>query len=132
MTVETASSSGAMQSALIGQILDSRWRVVKKLGEGGMGEVYAVEHIHIEKRRAMKLLRPEIVSNKEAVDRFRQEARSSSSIGHRNIIEIEDFGELPQGGIYMLMELLNGAPLNDLITQPMPIDRLLNILIHTR
>ena len=82
---------------MVGEVLDGRYRLIKKLGEGGMGEVYAAEHMHIEKRFAIKLLRPEIVSNEEAVKRFRQEARSSSSIGHRNIIAIDDFGELPDG-----------------------------------
>ncbi|HEX3474180.1 MAG TPA: serine/threonine-protein kinase [Kofleriaceae bacterium] len=117
--------------SLVGQILDGRYRIVRKLGEGGMGEVYAADHVHIEKKFAIKLLRPEIVSNAEAVTRFRQEARSSSSIGHRNIIAIEDFGQLSDGRIYMCMELLNGAALNDMITQPMGMDRLLNILIQT-
>src|ERR1051325_2802773 len=117
--------------SLVGQMLDGRYRIVRKLGEGGMGEVYAAEHVHIEKKFAIKLLRPEIVSNAEAVTRFRQEARSSSSIGHRNIIAIEDFGQLADGRIYMCMELLNGAALNDMIMQPMAVDRLLNILIQT-
>jgi len=117
--------------SLVGQILDGRYRIMSKLGEGGMGEVYAAEHVHIEKRFAIKLLRQEIVSNPEAVTRFRQEARSSSSIGHRNIIAIEDFGQLADGRIYMCMELLNGAALNDMITQPMAADRLLNIMIQT-
>src|SRR5262245_26464084 len=117
--------------SLVGQILDGRYRIFRKIGEGGMGEVYAAEHVHIEKKFAIKLLRSEIVSNAEAVQRFRQEARSSSSIGHRNIIAIEDFGQLADGRIYMCMELLNGAALNDMITQPMGVDRLLNILIQT-
>jgi eukaryotic-like serine/threonine-protein kinase len=123
--------SEAQSPSLIGQVLDGRYRITRKLGEGGMGEVFAAEHVHIEKRFAIKLLRPEIVSNPEAVTRFRQEARSSSSIGHRNIIAVEDFGQLTDGRIYMCMELLNGAALNDMLTQPMPIDRLLNILIQT-
>ncbi|MBA2540505.1 MAG: serine/threonine protein kinase, partial [Deltaproteobacteria bacterium] len=117
--------------SLVGEVLDNRYRITRKLGEGGMGEVYAADHIHIEKKFAIKLLRPEIVSNPEAVSRFRQEARSSSSIGHRNIIAIEDFGTLNDGRIYMCMELLNGAALNDLITTPQPVERLLNILIQT-
>ena len=117
--------------SLVGEVLDGRYKITRKLGEGGMGEVYAAEHVHIEKRFAIKLLRPEIVSNAEAVQRFRQEARSASSIGHRNIIAIEDFGQLPDGRIYMCMELLNGAALNDLIQTPIAVDRLLNILIQT-
>ncbi|HVK74213.1 MAG TPA: serine/threonine-protein kinase [Kofleriaceae bacterium] len=119
------------EASLVGEVLDGRYRVFKKLGEGGMGEVYAAEHIHIEKKVAIKLLRPEIVSNQEAVSRFRQEARSASSIGHRNIIGIDDFGQLKDGRIYLCMELLAGAPLNDMIKSPMPTDRLLNILIQT-
>jgi eukaryotic-like serine/threonine-protein kinase len=135
MSVDGPPASGQVPQAespsLVGQVLDGRYRIVRKIGEGGMGEVYAAEHVHIEKRFAIKLLRPEIVSNPEAVTRFRQEARSSSSIGHRNIIAIEDFGQLADGRIYMCMELLNGAALNDMITQPMGVDRLLNILIQT-
>lgn len=121
----------AAAPSLVGEILDNRYRITRKLGEGGMGEVYAADHIHIEKKFAIKLLRQEILSNPEAISRFRQEARSSSSIGHRNIIAIEDFGTLNDGRIYMCMELLNGAALNDLITTPQPPDRLLNILIQT-
>ena len=116
--------------SLIGEVLDGRYKVFKKLGEGGMGEVYAAEHVHIEKRFAVKLLKAEIVSNPEAVKRFQQEARSSSSIKHRNIIGVEDFGRLPDGRIYMCMELLNGDPLNEMIAHPMGADRLLNILIQ--
>ena len=119
------------EASLVGEVLDGRYKVVKKLGEGGMGEVYAAEHVHIEKKVAIKLLRPEIVSNQEAVTRFRQEARSASSIGHRNIIGIDDFGQLKDGRIYLCMELLKGAPLNDMIKEPLPVDRLLNILIQT-
>src|SRR5262245_56213420 len=135
MSVDGPPASGSMPYAqapsLIGEVLDGRYKITRKLGEGGMGEVYAAEHVHIEKRFAVKLLRPEIVSNAEAVQRFRQEARSASSIGHRNIIAIEDFGQLPDGRIYMCMELLNGAALNDLIQTPIAVDRLLNILIQT-
>jgi serine/threonine-protein kinase len=132
----TDGASGSFPQAppapsLVGTVLDGRYRIVKLSGEGGMGEVYAAEHVHIEKRFAIKLLKQEIVSNAEAVTRFRQEARSSSSIGHRNIIAIEDFGQLNDGRIYMCMELLNGAALNDMIQQPMAADRLLNILIQT-
>ena len=115
----------------MGTVLDGRYRIIKLIGEGGMGEVYSAEHVHIDKKFAIKLLKQEIVSNPEAVTRFRQEARSSSSIGHRNIIAIEDFGQLSDGRIYMCMELLNGAALNDMIQQPMSADRLLNILIQT-
>ena len=91
---------------LVGQILADRYRVVRLVGEGGMGQVYEAQHVNINKRFALKLLRPEIVSNGEAVARFRQEAWASSSIGHENIIEIEDFATLPSGAVYLAMEFL--------------------------
>jgi eukaryotic-like serine/threonine-protein kinase len=116
---------------MVGEVLDGRYKIFKKLGEGGMGEVYAADHVHIEKQFAIKLLKAEIVSNAEAVKRFQQEARSASSIKHRNIIGVEDFGRLPDGRIYMCMEFLSGAPLNEMIQQPMGADRLLNILIQS-
>jgi eukaryotic-like serine/threonine-protein kinase len=120
------------QAPMIGQLIGERYKIIRKLGEGGMGEVYVAEHIHIEKRVALKLLRPEVLSNQEAVQRFRQEARSASSIGHENIIQIDDFGTLPDGRIYMAMEYLQGAPLNDILAREVvPLPRALDILIQT-
>jgi tRNA A-37 threonylcarbamoyl transferase component Bud32 len=127
----SGSGPGVAADPMIGQVLDGRYRLTDRLGEGGMGEVYAAEHVHIEKRVAIKLLRSEILTNQEAVTRFRQEARSASSIGHKNIITIEDFGQLPDGRIYLAMELLNGAPLNELLKGALPAERLIHILIQT-
>jgi eukaryotic-like serine/threonine-protein kinase len=116
---------------MIGQLIGERYKVIKKIGEGGMGEVYVAEHIHIEKRVALKLLRAEVLSNQEAVSRFRIEARSASSIGHDNIIQIDDFGTLSDGRVYMAMEFLSGAPLNDMLAkEPLPLPRALDILIQ--
>src|SRR5262250_1872864 len=119
------------QAPMIGQLIGDRYRILRKIGEGGMGEVYVAEHIHIEKKVALKLLRPEVLSNAEAVARFRQEARSASAIGHDNIIQIDDFGTMPDGRVYMAMEYLQGSPLNDLIArEPLPLPRALDILIQ--
>src|SRR5258708_3622200 len=103
----------AMKTDLVGQILADRYRVVRLIGEGGMGQVYEAQHVNINKRFALKLLRPEIVSNPEAVARFRQEAWSASSIGHANIIEIEDFAQLADGSVYLAMEYLDGQSLSE-------------------
>src|SRR5215813_1433935 len=120
------------QAPMIGQLIGERYRILRKIGEGGMGEVYVAEHIHIEKKVALKLLRPEVLSNQEAVARFRQEARSASAIGHDNIIQIDDFGTMPDGRVYMAMEYLQGSPLNDMIArEPLPLPRALDILIQT-
>ena len=84
----------AQSGSLVGQILDGRYRILRKLGEGAMGEVYAAEHVAIGKKFAIKLLHPETVSNPEALTRLFQRARSASLITHRNIVEIIDFGQL--------------------------------------
>src|SRR3954470_141993 len=107
----------AMKTDLVGQVLADRYRVVRLVGEGGMGQVYEAQHVNINKRFALKLLKPEIVSNGEAVARFRQEAVSASSIGHENIIEIEDFATLPSGAVYLAMEFLDGTSLSERMRQ---------------
>jgi eukaryotic-like serine/threonine-protein kinase len=112
----------ASKEDLVGQVLADRYRVVRLVGEGGMGQVYEAQHVNINKRFALKLLRPEIVSNADAVQRFRQEAWSASSIGHENIIEIEDFATLPSGAVYLAMEFLAGLSLAERMRQEPPID----------
>jgi eukaryotic-like serine/threonine-protein kinase len=126
-------AAGSKDATAEGQVIGDRYKILKKLGEGGMGEVYMAEHIHIEKRVALKLLRAEVLSNQEAVARFRQEARSASSIGHENIISIDDFGTLADGRVYMAMEYLAGKPLNDMLKEPggLGLERALEILIQT-
>ena len=120
----------ARPSSPVGSILDGRYRILRQLGAGGMGEVYEAEHIHIEKKLAIKLLHAEVASSPDAVQRFRLEARAASLIGHRNIVEMLDFGQLPDGRIYMCMELVDGVPLSELLDRPVPADRLLDILIQ--
>src|ERR1700756_1350560 len=110
----------ANKEDLVGQVLADRYRIVRLLGEGGMGQVYEAQHVNINKRFAIKLLRPEIVSNAEAVQRFRQEAWSASSIGHENIIEIEDFATLPSGAVYLAMEFLVGNSLAERMRDETP------------
>jgi serine/threonine-protein kinase len=107
---------------MVGKVLADRYRIIKLLGEGGMGQVYEAQHVNINKRFAIKLLRPEIVANPEAVQRFRQEAWSASSIGHENIIEIDDFATLPSGSVYLAMEFLSGQSLAERMKVGPPLD----------
>jgi serine/threonine protein kinase len=99
---------------LIGQVLGGRYKIIRKIGEGGMGIVYEAEHVMIEKRVGLKVLREDFSSREDVVERFRQEAKSASRIGHPNIIDISDFGVTPAGANYFVMELLSG---HDLATE---------------
>jgi serine/threonine protein kinase len=81
------------------------------LGQGGMGIVYAATHPLIGKRAAAKVLKPELSKEPAAVERFIREARAVNQIGHPNIVDIYDFGQLPDGRSYYLMDLLDGEPL---------------------
>ncbi len=78
-----------------------------------MGTVYAVEHVLLRKRMAMKLLRTELGSNPEQVRRFQNEAVSASSIGHENIVSVTDFGWTQAGQVYLVMEMLEGLSLGE-------------------
>ena len=119
------------QDPMVGQVVAGRFRVVRLLGKGGMGTVYEAEHTFIKKRVALKMLRPEITSNPEAVERFRREALATSTIGHDNIVTIDDFGILDDGQVYLTMEFLPGAPLNQvLLKEIMPVSRVLELILQ--
>ena len=97
---------------LIGKVLADRYKIIRLLGEGGMGLVYEAFHASIEKRVAVKLLRDDFSSKADVVERFRQEAKSASRIGHAHIVDISDFGETPTGAHYFVMEFLEGEDLS--------------------
>ena len=91
------------------------YRLEKILGRGGMGTVYSGEHIYIKKPVAVKVLHPQFARYPEAVNRFLREARAASSINHPNIVDVTDFGLLPDGVVYFVMEYLEGKSLEDVI-----------------
>src|SRR3984885_7841460 len=105
---------------LIGLVLSERYRIVRKLGEGGMGAVYQAEHALIEKRIALKILFPDLTRRTDLVARFLQEAKSASRIGHENVIDISDFGQSPEGLVYIAMENLDGPDLGAIIKSSGP------------
>ncbi len=97
---------------MIGALLDGTYRVVELIGEGATGEVYLVEHIHIGRREAIKVLRPEVAADARLASRFRREARAINRLRHPNIIGIYDFGRLPDGRLYLTMEHAAGETLD--------------------
>jgi eukaryotic-like serine/threonine-protein kinase len=100
---------------LISLVVADRYKVLRKLGEGGMGAVYLAEHVVIEKKVALKVLAPELARRPDLVARFLQEARSASRIGHENVIDISDFGQSPDGLVYISMEFLDGKDLGEIV-----------------
>ena len=97
-----------------------RYRLIRKLGEGGMGVVYEAEHRELGRKVAIKVLRTGTTSSDIQAARFQREAELVSRIGHPNIVEIYDFGRTSDGNLYFVMELLHGESLRSrLRTRPL-------------
>ncbi|HUS66992.1 MAG TPA: serine/threonine-protein kinase [Kofleriaceae bacterium] len=97
---------------MIGRELDSRYRILAKLGEGAMGEVYLVEHLGLARKEALKILRSTMDDSPTLVTRFRREARATNRLQHPNIVAVHDFGRLPDGRFYITTEYAEGEPLD--------------------
>ncbi len=115
---------------LIGEPLFGGYKVTKQIGEGGMGAVYLVENAELNRKLAVKILLPERSSNSQMTARFLAEARAASAIHHRNIIDIIDSSQLPDGRHYILMEYLNGRTLRRFARKygPLRISQVLSIM----
>ena len=97
----------------LGSTLDSRYRIDALIGTGGMGRVYRAEHTGIGRAVAIKVLHNDLNHNREAAQRFQREAIASGRLDHPNIVGIYDFGVLPHGACYLVMELLEGETLGE-------------------
>jgi serine/threonine-protein kinase len=112
---EAVATEGGQGSDLTGVTLLNRYKITKKLGEGGMGTVYLGEHTTIRKKFAIKVLAAEFAHKPDLVERFLQEARAASMIPQENVVEITDFGDTPDGSVFFVMEHLRGEDLSDTV-----------------
>lgn len=98
-----------------GDIIDSKYRIVRLIGEGGMGSVHEGENVRIKRRVAIKVLHKQAANNEAALLRFEREAQAAGHIGSDHILEVLDLGVLADGDRYMVMEFLDGEPLSSRI-----------------
>ena len=114
-----------------GQVIPgTRYRILSKIGEGGMGTVYAAEHVDLEKMVAVKVLRGDVAPDGETLQQFRQEARAASKIGSIYICDVTDLGEVPDGRVFFVMEYIDGVSLARVLreTPRLPPARAISIL----
>jgi tRNA A-37 threonylcarbamoyl transferase component Bud32 len=118
------------ESALsVGQMISGTYRVVRRVGAGGMGEIYEATHARLAGRYAIKLLRPEVAAASDALARFEREARVTSALQHPNIVQVVDFSVIEGGGApYLVMEFLDGPELAQLMKRggPLPVPRIVS------
>ena len=88
---------------MVGNIISDHYKIIEKLGEGGMGEVYLAEDTKLKRQVALKFLSPELTENKEARDRFIKEAQSASTLDHNTICNIHEFNETDDGQLFIVM-----------------------------
>ena len=99
-----------------GKILNNRYKIIKEIGRGGMAIVYSARDTLLERRVALKMLRPEYKSDDEFIDKFRQEARAVARLSHPNVVSIYDI-VVDEERIYLVMEMVEGKNLKDLIEE---------------
>ena len=102
---------------LVGQIVAERYHIQRKLGEGGMGQVYLAEHVKMGRRCAIKIMAQSMMNDADAISRFNREAANASRISHPHVCAVYDFGETREGLIYLAMEYIEGQSLSELLDE---------------
>lgn len=106
------------------------YELKRKIGQGGMGEVWLAEHRLLKRPCAVKLIRQDGTPNPSAVARFEREVKTTAQLRHPNTVEVYDFGRADDGTFFYVMEHLNGLPLDDVVSRfgPMPAGRVVHLL----
>jgi len=95
----------------VGLVIDGRYKILDLLGVGGMGAVYIAEHLTLHKQVALKVILAEFADNEEIAQRFTREAMATAQIDHPNVASALDYGTLPEGGAYLVTQLVRGHSL---------------------
>ncbi|MES1187272.1 MAG: protein kinase [Myxococcales bacterium] len=128
---ELSTDARELADPLIGVVIAERYRIKERIGRGGMGVVYRVEHARIGKLMALKLLTGELTRDPQQVARFKREAQLVSRLSHPNTVQVFDFGA-SDGLVYLAMEYLKGEDLGHLIRRlgPLSAERTLKVVIQ--
>jgi serine/threonine protein kinase len=104
-----------IEEKYIGRTINNRYKIIEKIGVGGMGNVYLAEHEILRKKVAVKILHFEQSKRKDTLERFKREAIAASNMGQANIVDVTDFGYTEEGNAYFVMEYIEGKSLADII-----------------
>ncbi|HEY0159697.1 MAG TPA: serine/threonine-protein kinase [Thermoanaerobaculia bacterium] len=107
----------AFQRTYSTRLLDGKYQIIDRLGVGGMGEIFKVRHIHLNELRVIKIMRPNVAQDDQGLQRFLQEARTSTMIKHKNLAMLYDFAQLDDGSYYMVWEFIDGTNIQKWISQ---------------
>ena len=113
----------------IGREIAGRYRILAKLGEGGMGAVFRAEQISLKRKVALKLLKPELSADPGLVRRFNAEAELAAKLNHPNTVTLYDFGQDSDGSLFIAMEFIEGRSLREvMVTEgPLPVARIVDV-----
>ena len=127
----TLRTTAVAEDPLLGKTIRGKYRILKKLGAGGMGAVYLAEHLSISRKVALKVLQREFAMNDEFIKRFHQEARLAASLNHRHVITIHDFDQTDDGNLFIAMEYVEGHNLKSIIQEgPLKLARALRFAVQ--
>jgi len=98
-----------LQRTYGGRLIDGKYQIIDRLGVGGMGEIFKVRHIHLNELRVIKVMRANVAADDQGLQRFLQEARTSTMIKHKNLAMLYDFAQLDDGSYYMVWEFIDGT-----------------------
>lgn len=123
------STASSRTDPFLGKVVAGRYRLEKRLGEGGMGVVYRARHVLIDRVVALKLIRPDLRGETHLRAWMLREARAANRVDHAHIVEIHDVGETDDGELYLVMEYLTGTALSTEIAKgPLPVARAVDVL----